>query len=341
MCEEEGGVREGHVSQGREVIVLRGLYQRLLLLLPAVMVVMAGVVWFGVSGAVAAPVPAWHLSVEGVPSVLPVGVGRQGRFIVIAQNTGSAPSEAGGVLRDVLPPGLTAKETGCAGDGTGEVACPLPEGIAPGGLWAVFVTFEETGSLTPGSSLVNRVTVGGGGGSTVTGDSAIRARRAGEVGPGPGGIESFSMTATGPNGAPVSQAAGHPSLFTASAMLNSQFPENVSGSTRPAEAPRDLVFYLPLGLLGDVLVADKCPPTLVETHPEATGCPPGSNIGSIMTLIGSAAFIVEHGIYNVPPEKGYAAEFAFTNNGFTFFSYVNVVRRDGTVRGAYLDPRGP
>ena len=124
-------------------------------------------------------------------------------------------------------------------------------------------------------------------------------------------------------------------------MLNSQFPENVSGSTRPAEAPRDLVFYLPLGMLGDVLVADKCPPTLVETHPEATGCPPGSKIGSIVTLVGSAGFIVEHGIYNVPPERGYAAEFAFTSNGFTFFSYVSVVRRDGTYEVRISTPGVP
>ena len=178
--------------------MLRGLYQRLLLLLPAIMVVMAGVVWFGVSGAVAAPVPAWRFSVEGVPSVLPVGVGHQGRFIVIAQNTGSAPSEAGGVLRDVLPPGLTAQSTGCAGDGTGEVACPLPEGLAPGGLWAVFVTFEETGSLTPGSSLVNRVTVGGGGGSTVTGESAIHARRGGRSGSRPGRYRELFDDRDGP-----------------------------------------------------------------------------------------------------------------------------------------------
>ncbi len=35
-----------------------------------------------------------------------------------------------------------------------------------------------------------------------------------------------------------------------------------------------------------------------------------------------------HGVYNVAPEKGYAAEFAFTSNNITFFLYANVVRRN-------------
>ncbi len=138
------------------------------------------------------------------------------------------------------------------------------------------------------------------------------------------------MSATGPTGEPVFQAAGHPDLFNTSVFFNGQFAESVFGPARPAEAVKNLVFYLPLGMLGDLLVADQCPSFLVETQPETTGCPPGSKVGVIVPLIVSAGFIVEHGIYNVKPEKGYAAEFAFTSNNLTFVSYANVVRHDGT-----------
>src|SRR6185312_16073721 len=111
--------------------------------------------------------PAWRVSVAGVPSVLPVGVGRHGRFIVIVENTGGEASRGGGVLHDVLPVGLSAENTGstgCSGDGSREVECPLPEGLGTGRLVAFYIEFEETGALTPGASLIDVAKAAGGGG---------------------------------------------------------------------------------------------------------------------------------------------------------------------------------
>ncbi len=278
--------------------------------------------------------PAWQVSVAGIPSVLPVGVGRHGRFIVIVENTGGTAIESGAVLRDLLPAGLVVREAGfngCSGEGSREVECALPEGLEPGHFFTVYIEFEETGTLTPGASLPNVARVSGGGSAEISRETNILARNVGETGWPPGGIADFSMSATGPAGEPASRAAGHPSLFNTSAFFNSQFAESVFGPARPAEPVKNLVFYLPLGMLGDALAADQCPPSLVETQPETTGCPPGSRIGAIVPLLGGQIrFAVEHGVYNVKPEKGYAAEFAFTSNNFTFFSYANVVRHDGT-----------
>jgi hypothetical protein len=194
----------------------------------------------------------------------------------------------------------------------------------------VIVEFEETGTLIAGASLLNVATVSGGGGAEVSKEVSIRARREGELGPGPGGIASFAVSATGLSGEAVSQAGGHPNLLTTSVFFNSQFAEGVTLPAQPAESVRDLVFYLPLGMLGNPLVAQRCQVSLVEPRAELTGCPPSSRIGTIMPLVVSATFGVEHGIYNIAPETGYAAEFAFSSNSFTFASYASVVRHNGT-----------
>ncbi|MGH2913136.1 MAG: hypothetical protein ACRDJ3_11750, partial [Solirubrobacteraceae bacterium] len=303
----------------------------------AVMVLVSAVVLFaallaGSAVAAGSSAPAWSVSIAGVPSVLPVGTGHKGRFIVIVENTGGTASEPGAVMRDVLPEGLIANEAGaygCAGEGTREMVCPLGEPVAPGGLEAKYVNFEETGTIVPGSTLPNSVTVSGGGAPAATAQDSIRARETGETGPGPGGIADFSVRATDLAGQQVSQAGGHPNLLTTSVMFNTQYAEGVSGPARPAEAIKNLVFYLPLGMLGNPLVAEKCEVGLVEPFPERSGCPPGSKIGAILPLVVSATFAAAHGIYNLAPEKGYAAEFAFASNGFIFVSYANVVHHDG------------
>ncbi|MGH2912937.1 MAG: hypothetical protein ACRDJ3_10745, partial [Solirubrobacteraceae bacterium] len=193
----------------------------------------------GSASAAVVSVPAWGVSIAGVPSVLPVGVGHQGRFIVIVENTGGRASEPGAVMRDVLPEGLIANEAGaegCAGEGTREVVCPLGEQVAPGGLEAKYVKFEETGTVTPGSTLPNSATVSGGGAPVVSAQDSIRAREAGETGPGPGVIADFSVRATDFAGSPVSQAGGHPNLLTTSVMFNTQYAEGVTTApVRPAE----------------------------------------------------------------------------------------------------------
>jgi uncharacterized repeat protein (TIGR01451 family) len=298
----------------------------------------------GVSQAFVTPVPAWSVSVVGSPSVLPVGVGRHGRFTVIVENSGGFLSEPGMVVRDTLPAGLTVIGTfggECNGVGTGSLECMVSETVPAGGLVAVLIEFEESTAVSPGSVLRNTVSVSGGGGSAASGEDSIRARREGETGTGPAGISHFGVSVTNAAGEPSSQASGHPNLLTTSLFFNDQYLETVGTPQQPVEAAKDLVFYLPVGMLGDAVVAEQCPASLVETGAELTGCPPGSRIGTIVPLVLSAFFVVQHGVYNVTPEKGYAAEFAFTSNGFTFVSYASLVRRDGTYMVRVQTPGVP
>jgi hypothetical protein len=263
-------------------------------------------------------------------------VGRHGRLIVVVNDIGGAASGAGAVMHEVLPAGLTATSANgaeCEGLGSSNVVCVLPEPVPSAGAVAVYIEFEETGPLTPGSSLRDVATVGGAGGPEISREIEMHVQAENEHGPGPAGIAHFSVSATGPAGEPVSQAGGHPTLLTTSVLFNSLFDENLHLPTvpvQPVEAVKNLVFYLPLGMLGDPAVAEQCPMSQVSLVAELEGCPPGSRIGTVLPVILSTFFARERGIYNLTPEKGYAAEFAFSSNNLTFVTYANVVRRDGT-----------
>jgi hypothetical protein len=252
---------------------------------------------------------------------------------VVVNNTGGADSEGGVVIHDVLPAGLAAIKNyngECEGIGSVEVTCTLPQSVPSGGSVALYLEFEETGVLTPKSLLHNVVSVSGGGAAQVFGEDSIRVRGEGEKGPGPAGIAYFSVSATGAAGELASQAGGHPAVLTTSVMFNAMFAEGISAPAEPVEAVKDLVFYLPLGMLGDPAVAEQCPYSRVGLIGELEGCPSGSKVGTVTPLILSVLFARERGIYNIPPEKGYAAEFAFTANNFTFLTYANVVKRNQT-----------
>ena len=176
---------------------------------------------------------------------------------------------------------------------------------------------------------------------TVTGGNAPPAsnetsqRVGAEHETGPAGISHFSFEGLGPAGEPVTQADGHPHFLNMSLLFNDIRAINSNEPVKPVEATKDLVFYLPLGLLGDPTVASLCPVSLVETTTNQTGCPPSSRIGTILPLIlstlaaDSSDPTHEYGIYNIVPEKGYAAEFAFAELNLTFVIYASVVRHDG------------
>jgi hypothetical protein len=206
------------------------------------------------------------------------------------------------------------------------------ESILPGGFVAVEIFFEVTGSVGA-SPLLNKASVEGGGSVS----SVVEERNIG-VGKGRAlaGVTHFGFEATGPRGERLTQASGHPTFLTTSLLLSSFVAEGSQEEPlRPVEGVRDLVFYLPLGMLGDTTVAGLCPPAVVETFENETGCPPSSRIGSVVPMILGAGLQLKgadplhgYGLYNIVPEKGYAAEFAFTDASIEFVSYVGVVRHD-------------
>jgi hypothetical protein len=300
-----------------------------------------------VEEAVGGVAPSLRVTTQASPSVLPAGLGKKGRYSIIIENVGGASTEGEITLKDVLPSRFTTylavhvePEYGPHGEPavchgtTGEIKCGIPGPLVPGGFAVVTIYVEVTGST---GSLANVASVSGGNSQAATSETSIHeAGEAGAVEAGTPGVSQFKFEATGPAGEPYVQAGGHPQFLTTSLLLNNMYNEKSSGeAVKPLQDVKDLAFYLPLGLLGDAVVTEPCPVSLVEVKYEVSGCPPSSRIGTILPMILSTVNADspdpthEYGIYNVTPEKGFAAEFAFSELSITFFVYATVVHHDG------------
>jgi hypothetical protein len=323
----------------------RALRSRIIVVLVAV-AALAGSGVLSVSRAEAAPTPApaWQATELAVPSVLSPGQ-KDGKYDIVVENVGGEASSGEFTVSVGIPAGLRVTqmrgepEGATCDEASGEVVCHFTESQIPGGFALVQVLFEVIGEVSSlPSVLESTVAVSGGGAAHPATTEAVinRGEKQGET--GPGGVSEFHMTATGPAGEPVTQAGGHPDFFTTQLTLNNMNPESwrPGGLVLPVEAVKDLVFYLPLGMLGDPAVTSPCPASLVETFPPGkSGCPASSHVGTVLPMILGQVYANEfdptHGraLYSVTPEKGYAAEFAFASNNLTFFLYANVVRHDG------------
>jgi uncharacterized repeat protein (TIGR01451 family) len=306
------------------------------------------------------PEPAWQATVVAFPTVQPRGVGSTGRYDVVVENIGAKNSEGQVTVKDDLPAGLSATQaaaaprrggSSCPVESGTEVVCTFPMDAVPSGFMVVTIEYEVTGTIS--SPLVDVSTVSGGGAEkTASGEAVTTVDREqpGERSVAMSGITKFAFQATGPAGEPFERAGGHPQFVTTTVLLNDELNKNVdlNEAYKPVEPVKDLEFYLPLGFLGDVAVADECPPALMEVELGVSGCPQASRVGTILPMLIDDVYANtsdpthEHGIYNMIPEKGYAAEFAFSFNNVTYFIYATVVRRDGqyVVRIAIPDLPG-
>ncbi len=292
-----------------------------------------------VAGAVQ-PAPAWQVTVAGTPSVLPAAKGKQVLYNVTLTNVGGAESHGTITIRDAVPAGLALVESpGCVEE-TGEVVCTYPESVVPsGGFLVARLGFEVAGVVAPGSTLRDVATATGGGAAhAAVGEGIIHVRGTGETGAGPGGAAQFSFSVTGPAGEAATQAGGHPTLVTLTVMLNTQYLEHSEKRAQPVEAVKDLVFYLPVGMLGNPTIATTCPIALVRIEGGNSGCPPGSKVGEVAPFVLGEAGVSPESLYRVPAEKGYAAEFAFSVTGLKFFLYASLVRHDGAYMVRVADP---
>jgi hypothetical protein len=286
----------------------------------------------------AGPAPSLRLTTIASPTVLHPTIGKKGKVAVVLENVGAANAEGEIDLKADLPAGLTVTGIVSLPSGTceqtgGEALCHITESVVPSGFFAISVFFEVTGNVGAGP-LVSHVSTTGGGAPPAASEASIRVGNEHET--GPPGIAHFGFEATGPAGEPVTQAGAHPNFLTTSLVFNTINAEALNEPYKPVQPPKDIVFYLPLGMLGNPTVASQCPSSLVEVEPSRTGCPPSSRVGTILPMIFSNVIADapepthEYGVYNVAPEKGYAAEFAFASLGYTFEIYASVVRRNGT-----------
>ena len=264
-------------------------------------------------------------------------------YVVIVHNAGAAATEGEITITDELPGGVSVVEIEHENSGPlsceagPPVKCVYSESLPAHG----YIKFEVKLTVEPSapSSLENKVSVTGGGSAPA---SATDTTPVGEQTPefgfdGAGG--NFSFETHGAAGAADLLAGDHPNEVSVNVQVPSTFqPGAAQGTAVPVENVKNLVFYLPLGFLGDPQAGPKCPSSLLVGPEESSLCPPASQVGQVVpnffSAVGLAAGVPTHAypVFNMVPEKGYPAQFAFRYLTLRVNMYVSVVRRDGAYR---------
>jgi hypothetical protein len=137
----------------------------------------------------------------------------------------------------------------------------------------------------------------------------------------PYGVETFSNQTTDLGGAPYAMAGGHPDLNTTSFSI----PRSYDGTgSIGVEQLNGTYVTLPHGFIGNPAAAPRCPLSKIPdySHPVDT-CPQGSRIGIIEFTWNptgedapNSSFATSqfYPIYNLPPERGFPAQFGFKLN---------------------------
>ena len=288
-------------------------------------------------------------------------------YMVTATNTGSEPMNSVAepvTISDVLPSGLTVRGIRTQGNGSGEgfefagqnyfpcthttttVTCTFSGAAPPGDVLAVWIDVEVNAGVAPNTVVTNTATVEGGGAPAA---STAVENPVNSTAPTEFGIQDFALTPYGVNGAPDVQAGEHPYALTSSFDLNTLAgePGLVEAARPPVQDPKDVVVYLPLGLVGDPLAAERCTEAGLageqpgfESDSAVSRCPAGSRVGTVTVdnkgkgYTGTVASpATASAVYNMAPEGGYPAAFGFVVASVKVVMFASVV---DTPRGYML-----
>lgn len=282
----------------------------------------------------AAPAPAWQLSITPLPANFAVGA--HSEYMLIATNTGAKATSGPLSLEADLPAGisplsfkvettsrLATTQPTCTPAASG-LSCQTSEPIEPGRQ--IVVHLEVT--VSSGAESTASASVSGGGapqGATATTETPIS--------PDPipfGFLPGFQAPAIDESGTPTSAAGSHPHQLT----VDFAFPtQNQVRDALPEVSiiapPRDILFDLPPGLLGNPTAA---PVLCTEAQFEATeSCPKESQVG-VISLITQVSGVGpdESPLYAMVPPPGAPAELAFDGaNVGLFVHLIASLRSDG------------
>jgi hypothetical protein len=290
----------------------------------------------------ATPSPAWDIQSISVPTnFLPGEESGEDRYQVFITNSGAEPTDESPItITNTLPKGLGVKSLelrsprggnpnitgGCKAPMTvGEVttvSCEVTNALLPGDEPArlepgnaLFLQIRTTVPADAAGTLVNHVTVEGGGAATATAEAENEA----STEDAKAGFEEFEAELTGPDGLPVSGADSHPYQYTTSFSVNTI--TEAPGSGHPVVAAegnlREIEVTLPPGLVGNPTAVERCTAQQFNTNLGEAGanlCPDGSAVGlaAVQQLEGTGRggdFMVP--IYNLVPPRGMPAQFGF------------------------------
>jgi hypothetical protein len=295
----------------------------------------------------ATPSPAWSIRTIAEPTdFAPNDSSGTDVYRVLATNTGSLPSDGSPVtITDTLPSSVsvqrvgllewtTKEEFGCE---TTPVQCTFNGVVSAGEVLEMDVTVA-TGPSASGV-LTNTATVTGGHAA----EASTSTRNPVSATPAPFAISDFSFGASDVNGAPDTQAGGHPYAVTAALDFTTQTLPSEPAYHEPAQNIKDAVVELPLGLVGNPQAAPRCPLSKLEL--DETGsfvqCPADTKIGevtlgepvgfasSLFPNFGGQLITSVSSLYNLVPEHGHPAEFGFDYAGLAAaILYPSVVRTE-------------
>jgi hypothetical protein len=311
------------------------------------------VVLFGIgasSAGAVTPSAAWAVrSVAQPTNFAPGDSSGADVYRVIVTNVGSLPSDGSPVvITDTLPQEVTAVQVGERHAVSGleymshsssenevpewtctitPVQCTWSAAVPAGDVLEMDVTVASKPKVS--GSLTNAATVSGGGAV----EASTSAQNPASAAPVPFAISDFSFGASGVDGAPDTQAGGHPYSVTTTLDFTTQFVPvpGTEGDHESSESIKDTVVDLPLGLVGNPQAAPKCPLSGLEL--EAAGstvqCPADTKIGEVTLsepvgfasslfppVIGGGTLVsTVSSLYNLVPERGHPAEFGFDYAG--------------------------
>jgi len=306
----------------------------------------------GANGALAAsPGPAWEISSIAHPTNFSMEDNVQcarisqslcDQYLVTVTNVGGGPTSGPVTIVDTLPQGLkpvanrvrgnnleTNEQFGCSMVTT--INCTYGGTIQPNATIVVFVNVEVTSAV---GEVTNVVTVSGGGALPVSTSTPLTLSNTVEGPPAPFGISAFGFAAHDASGLLDTQADDHPYGVTSTVNLNTllvnhPFTPLGFGSV---EAPRDVVVYLPPGLVSDPLAAAQCTDEQLVAQGGVTEneCPPASRVGQVVLFSNARVFSSTSGfnvtsLYNMGPEAGYPAKLGFKAFDVAVSMYASVV----------------
>ncbi len=279
--------------------------------------------------------PAWLVEPVAQPTRLQSGEADD-EYEILLTNVGGAASSGTVTVTDTLPAGMTTsaqahtegEEEGAweclPGTGQSVVTCTLLGPVAALGqapTIVVPVTVAE-GTANPA---VGEVRVSGGGAPEV---SAGTETPVNTVTPA-FGVASFNAHVASADGMSDTRAADHPNGLTTTIDLNSAVREDPEGHVKPTSVQdvKDVVLDLPLGFLASALAAPTCTFAQLASFER---CPPDTQIGHLLSEPAGIAARVNGPLYNMVPERGFAAEFGFNDAlGGTHAIYASVVPTPG------------
>jgi hypothetical protein len=258
------------------------------------------------------------------------------RYIVTATNSGSEPTSGSVTFADTLPAGVTLegiefRVSGIEGNlsflckpPSGQlVVCHFPLPIVPDGTLQMVLDVDVEPGAAEGLELANTASVSGGGAA----QAAVSKSNPISAGPTPFAFSTFGALLAGADGAPDTQAGGHPYELTTRIEVNNELglglTTNTLGSSviesmhaeRPVRRLKNIMVDLPVGVVGSAIATPQCP--LVDLGGSPGGapshCPPDTRIGHIETN-GGIGLSIDSPLYNMVPARGVAAEFGFYDN---------------------------